>query len=91
MLELLAAGTGGAIMWADLGLVKGIDLGFFTLRFYSLAYLFGLLLAYWHLRKMIAAPGAPLAKNHADDLFFYCMIGVIVGGRLGYVCLLYTS
>ena len=85
MLELLAAGSGGAINWVDLGLVAGIDLGFFTLRFYSLAYLAGLLVAYWHLRKMIEAPGAPLAKRHADDLFFYCMIGIIVGGRLGYV------
>lgn len=85
MLELLAAGSGGAMNWADLGLVEGIDLGFFTLRFYSLAYLAGLVVAYWHLRKMIEAPGAPLAKRHADDLFFYCMIGIIVGGRLGYV------
>ncbi len=85
MLELLAAGTGGAMNWADLGLTSGIDLGFFTLRFYSLAYLAGLVLGYWHLRKMIAAPGAPMAKRHADDLFFYCMIGIIVGGRLGYV------
>ncbi|HSG54216.1 MAG TPA: prolipoprotein diacylglyceryl transferase [Paracoccaceae bacterium] len=85
MLELLAAGTGGAMNWTDLGLTSGIDLGFFTLRFYSLAYLAGLVLGYWHLRKMIAAPGAPMAKRHADDLFFYCMIGIIVGGRLGYV------
>jgi phosphatidylglycerol---prolipoprotein diacylglyceryl transferase len=85
MFELLAAGSGGAINWADLGLRDGIDLGFFTLRFYSLAYLAGLVLGYWHLRKMIAAPGAPMAKRHADDLFFYCMIGIIVGGRLGYV------
>jgi phosphatidylglycerol:prolipoprotein diacylglycerol transferase len=93
MLDLMAAAaavtapaTGGApLNWADLGLVPGIDLGFFTLRFYSLAYLAGLVFAYWHTRKMIDAPGAPLAKRHADDLFFYCMIGIIVGGRLGYV------
>jgi phosphatidylglycerol:prolipoprotein diacylglycerol transferase len=93
MLEMMAmaaqaaSGTVGSasLNWADLGLVPGIDLGFFTLRFYSLAYLAGLVFAYWHTRKMIEAPGAPLAKRHADDLFFYCMIGIIVGGRLGYV------
>ena len=89
MLDLLAAGAGGAtnapIQWADLGLREGIDLGFFTLRYYSLAYLAGLVAGYWHLRKMIQSPGAPMAKRHADDLFFYCMIGIIVGGRLGYV------
>ena len=43
MLSLLAA-AGQAIRFEDLHLVKGIDLGFFTLRFYSLAYLAGIVL-----------------------------------------------
>lgn len=85
MLDFLANAAADAINWSDLGLVNGIDLGFFTLKFYSLAYIVGLVIAYLHLRKMLAAPGAPMAKRHADDLFFYCMLGVIVGGRLGYV------
>lgn len=71
-------------MWEDLGLRPGIDLGFFTLRYYSLAYLAGILLGYWHLSKMIKAPGAPMAQRHVDDLFFYCTLGIILGGRLGY-------
>jgi len=70
--------------WSDLGLTPGIELGFFTLRWYSLAYLAGILLAYWHLSKMLKAPGAPMAQRHADDLFFYCTLGVILGGRLGF-------
>ena len=84
MLDTLAVTATSAIHWADLGLRPGIPLGFFTLRFYSLAYLAGLLLAYWHLAKMIKAPGAPMAQRHVDDLFFYCTLGVILGGRLGY-------
>ena len=84
MLEMAAASAGGAIYWVDLGLKEGIDLGFFTLKYYSLAYLFGILLAYWHLSKMIKQPGAPMAQRHADDLFTYCTLGVIIGGRLGY-------
>jgi len=84
MLDLLATAAGDAIRWEELGLRPGIDLGFFTLRYYSLAYLAGILLAYWHLSKMIKAPGSPLAQRHADDLFFYCTLGVILGGRLGY-------
>ncbi len=90
MLSLLAAsgiaasGAADPIYWKDLGLVEGIDLGFFTLRFYSLAYLGGILFAYWHLTKMIREPGAPMAQRHVDDLFFYCTLGVILGGRLGY-------
>ncbi len=70
--------------WADLGLTRGIELGAFTLRWYSLAYLAGIVLGYWHLGRMIRAPGAPMAQPHADDLFFYCTLGIILGGRLGY-------
>lgn len=85
MLSLLAdAAHHAPLMWEDLGLRPGIDLGFFTLRFYSLAYLAGILLGYWHLSRMIKAPGAPMAQRHVDDLFFYCTLGIIAGGRLGY-------
>ncbi len=84
MAAVAAAQVHEPIQWLDLGLSNGIDLGFFTLRFYSLAYLAGILLGYWHLGRMIRAPGAPLAQSHADDLFFYCTVGIILGGRLGY-------
>ncbi|MEM7666498.1 MAG: prolipoprotein diacylglyceryl transferase [Pseudomonadota bacterium] len=85
MLSLLAAsGAADPIYWSDLGLQPGIDLGFFTLRFYSLAYLIGVIFAYWHTSKALKTPGAPMAQRHADDLFFYCTLGVILGGRLGY-------
>ncbi len=86
MLSLLAAtGAIEPLYWENYSLGPGIDLGFFTLRFYSLAYLIGVIFAYWHLSKMIKAPGAPMAQRHADDLFFYGTLGVILGGRLGYV------
>lgn len=86
MLSLLAAsGAVEPIYWENLGMRPYLfDIGGFQLRFYSLAYLLGVLFAYWHLSKMIKAPGAPLAQRHADDLFFYGTLGVILGGRLGY-------
>lgn len=85
MLSLLAASiAANPIQWADLGLQPGLDLGFFTLRYYSLAYLIGVIFAYWHVSVMLKQPGAPMAQSHADDLFFYCTLGVIIGGRLGY-------
>ena len=91
MLSLLAAsGAADPVYWSDLGLRPGIDLGFFTLRYYSLAYLIGVFFAWWHTSKMLKAPGAPMAQRHADDLFFYCTLGVILGGRLGYA-LFYTG
>ena len=86
MLSLLAPASVSAqpLSWAALGLTPGIELSFFTLRWYSLAYLGGILLAYWHLSRMLKAPGASMAQRHADDLFFYCTLGVILGGRLGF-------
>lgn len=86
MLSLLAAsGATDPIYWQDLGLRPYLfEIGSFQLRFYSLAYLFGILLAYWQLSKMILSPGSPMAQRHVDDLFFYCTLGVIIGGRLGY-------
>ena len=84
MFDILAATASQPIRWEELGLSPGIELGFFTLRYYSLAYLVGILLAWWHLSKMVKAPGSPMAQRHVDDLFFYCTLGVILGGRLGY-------
>lgn len=77
-------GESGPIYWSELGLSPGIEIGSFTLRFYSLAYIAGIALGYWHLTRMVRAPGAPLAQRHAEDLFFYCTLGIILGGRLGY-------
>ncbi len=73
------------IYWVNLGLKNYLfRIGNFELRWYSLAYLAGILLGYWNMTRMIREPGAPLAQRHADDLFFYCTLGIILGGRLGY-------
>ena len=75
-----------AIVWEDLGLDPvALDLGFFELRWYSLAYLAGIFIGYWYLLKLLRQPGAPMARRHADDLVFFAAIGIILGGRLGYV------
>ncbi|MBA3941939.1 MAG: prolipoprotein diacylglyceryl transferase, partial [Sphingopyxis sp.] len=55
------------------------------IRWYALAYLAGIFLGYWYLLKLIAQPGAPMARRHADDMIFWAMLGIILGGRLGYV------
>jgi len=84
-LAAAAAQAHEPIHWIDLGLKNYLfRIGSFELRWYSLAYLAGIVLGYWHLSRMIRSPGAPLAQRHADDLFFYCTLGIILGGRLGY-------
>ena len=55
------------------------------IRWYALAYLAGVFVGYWYLLRLIAQPGAPMARRHADDMIFYAMLGIILGGRLGYV------
>lgn len=80
--------------------IQGMDpillsIGPFDLRWYALAYIIGLLLgwrlAVWLCRRdrlwqNAAGHGAaPMRGEHLDDLFFYATIGVILGGRLGYV------
>lgn len=75
-----------AIDFTSLGLDPvALDLGFFQLRWYSLAYLAGIFLGYAYMLKLLRQPGAPMARRHADDLVFYASLGVIFGGRLGYV------
>jgi phosphatidylglycerol:prolipoprotein diacylglycerol transferase len=80
------AAASDAIRYTDLGLHPvALKIGFFELRWYSLAYLAGILLAWWYLLKLLAQPGAPMARRHADDMVFFATLGIILGGRLGYV------
>ena len=57
------------------------------IRWYALAYVIGFLFGYWLFRKMLAAKNSPviLNKRQLDDLFTAVILGVILGGRLGYV------
>ncbi len=82
----LTAATAGHVNFTDLGLHPDVfSIGFFTLRWYSLAYISGILIGWWYLLKLLAQPGAPMAKRHGDDLVFYATLGIILGGRIGYV------
>jgi phosphatidylglycerol---prolipoprotein diacylglyceryl transferase len=89
LLTLLAA-AGDAIRFQDLGLnpvALPIWIGqwhVFDIKWYSLGYIAGIILGWWYLLKLLAQPGAPMARRHADDLVFYATLGIILGGRLGY-------
>ncbi len=86
MILQLASDATAAIKFTDLGLSKvALNLGFFQIRWYSLSYIASILLGYWYLLRLIARPGAPMARRHADDFVFYATLGIILGGRLGYV------
>ena len=85
-LTSLSAAADQYVHWADLGLDPVlVELGPLKIRWYSLGYLAGILIGWWYLLKLIERPGAPMARRHADDLVFYATLGIILGGRLGYV------
>ena len=63
----------------------GAEWGPFSLRWYSLAYIAGIAGAWWLLTRMIRLPGAPLSQTQLDDYITWATLGVIGGGRLGYV------
>ncbi len=62
-----------------------IDLGFFVVRWYALAYIVGLLLGWRYLMWLAAQPPETMPRKDADDLLVWMALGVILGGRLGYV------
>lgn len=86
MIDIILANTSQFTQFQELGLSpNALDLGFFQLKWYSLAYLTGILIGYWYLIKLLDQPGAPMARRHADDLIFWATLGIIIGGRLGYI------
>ena len=61
-----------------------------ALRWYAVAYIAGLLLGWALVRRLMARPMswpggvAPLSKTDVDDLLTYMILGVVIGGRLGF-------
>lgn len=72
-----------------------IQIGPIAIRWYALSYIAGLLGAWWYIVRLLRTPqlwqGAPFSgthkvtPDHISDLFVWCAVGVILGGRLGYV------
>ncbi len=62
-----------------------VQLGPFGIRWYALAYIAGILLAWWLLRRLIQAAPAIGTTRQADDFVTWATLGIILGGRLGYV------
>ena len=66
------------IHFTDLGISPiALDLGLLQIRWYSLAYIGGILIGWWYLLKLLAVPGAPMARRHADDMVFYATLGPV--------------
>ena len=67
-----------------------IQIGPFALRWYALAYIMGILLGWMYARAIIRAESlwggkAPMTVTDFDDFVLWVTLGVILGGRIGYV------
>ncbi len=68
-----------------------IAIGPFAIRWYALAYIVGILLGWWYARTLAAdrriwgPGGSPMTPADIDDFVVWATIGIIGGGRLGYV------
>ena len=66
-----------------------VNIGFVEIRWYSLAYIFGILIGWWFGKKIldfrIKAKNSSLGLESFDNLISYIIISMIIGGRLGYM------
>ena len=68
-----------------------VDLGLFQIRWYSLAYIIGIILGWIYAIKIIKLTENNdysfyhVKKTDFDDLIVYLILGIILGGRLGYI------
>jgi phosphatidylglycerol---prolipoprotein diacylglyceryl transferase len=61
------------------------SIGPVKVHWYGVMYLLGFAGGWWLGRRRAARPGSTWKPNDVDDLIFYSMLGVILGGRIGYV------
>ncbi len=67
-------------------------IGPLPIRWYSLGYIAGLAAGWWYLTRLIKnaglwskKSGPPISREQLDDVLFWVALGVIAGGRLGYL------
>ncbi len=95
MRPVSAAMTGLAATLAALQ-APGIDpvifeIGPFAVRWYAVAYIAGLVFASWYMKRLVRTPALwggqkpSMTPAQVDDFFIWSVLGVVLGGRLGYV------
>ena len=62
-----------------------VQIGPFGIRWYAMAYIAGLVLGWRLMRRLVAHPPAVATQLQVDDFLTWATLGVVLGGRLGYV------
>jgi phosphatidylglycerol---prolipoprotein diacylglyceryl transferase len=67
------------------------SIGPLSVRWYALAYVVGLIFGIWYMKRLVSNPklwaGATpsTTPQQIDDMFLWAMLGVVLGGRIGYL------
>lgn len=62
---------------------EGLNLGFYTLQYYSLMFVFAFLTGWFIMKAIYKREGEPIEK--LDSLFVYMVLAILIGARLGHV------
>jgi phosphatidylglycerol:prolipoprotein diacylglycerol transferase len=62
-----------------------VQVGPFGIRWYALAYIIGLVIGWRVARRLVRLSPAVASPEQADDFLSWATLGVVLGGRLGYV------
>ncbi len=62
-----------------------VNIGPLAIRWYGITYLVGFVAAWYLGRRRAARADAPVTAAQVDDLIFYGALGVLLGGRIGYM------
>ena len=68
-----------------------INIGPFAIRWYALAYIAGIFLAWWYCKRLVAnatlwgPAGPPMKGADLDDFVVWAALGIVAGGRIGYI------
>ena len=62
-----------------------VQIGPLAIRWYSLAYIAGILLGWRYMRHLSRRWESPVSAEHLGDFILWAIFGIILGGRLGYV------
>jgi len=68
-----------------------VSLGFIQIRWYGLAYVLGFIIGLYLIKSINRKYSQPLKNKIIDDFFVWSILGVILGGRLGYIIFYETN
>ncbi|MFM8747749.1 MAG: prolipoprotein diacylglyceryl transferase [Aestuariivirga sp.] len=84
------AGSLAVLPFPGIGPVA-FEIGPFAVRWYALAYIAGLVFASWYMKRLVETPRLwgqtrpSMTVAQIDEFFIWTVLGVVLGGRLGYV------